>query len=184
MPLAYRRCRRTRPASSRVPESFTVRPWSKMRRMPMYCTCSGWCCSSGCGTGSAGNARAGGRENGLEATPDPAQPGPGLAKLHALAANRVQVDLQGEFVAWQGSLTLAAIHDLPRVSVILRHTTTNATSHKPSPRCWANLPEHRVDRDGRWLYRRDPRAHSVQPGRRDDSLSGPDAGNRGAPTKP
>jgi len=42
-----------------------------------------------------------------------------LAKLHALAANRVQVDLQGEFVAWQGSLTPAAIHDLPRVSVIL-----------------------------------------------------------------
>lgn len=42
-----------------------------------------------------------------------------LAKLHALAANRIQVDLQGKFVAWQGSLTRAASHDLPLVSVIL-----------------------------------------------------------------
>ena len=42
-----------------------------------------------------------------------------LAKLHALAATRIQVDLQGKFVAWQGSLTRAATHDLPRVSVIL-----------------------------------------------------------------
>jgi glycosyltransferase involved in cell wall biosynthesis len=42
-----------------------------------------------------------------------------LAILHALTANRIQVELQGQFLAWQASLTRAGADDLPLVSVIL-----------------------------------------------------------------